>query len=100
MYKGAWANFSSACAILRVSSCHNDPVRNLCESTRATEHNIRCSNASFDISSENTATVFASSMAAFSAIFIANDVFPIDGRAAMMMRSDFWKPLVSSSRSA
>ena len=44
-----------------MSSCHSEPVRNLCESTRATEHNMRCSSASFDISSENTATVFPSS---------------------------------------
>ena len=63
-----------------MSSCHSDPVRNLCASTRATEHNMRCSSASFDISSENTATVFPSSIETFSAMFMANDVLPIDGR--------------------
>ena len=38
-------------------------------------------------------------MATFSAMFIANEVLPIEGRAAMMIKSDFWKPLVISSRS-
>ena len=32
-------------------------------------------------------------------MFSTKLVFPIDGRAAMMTRSDFWKPDVSSSRS-
>ena len=39
-------------------------------------------------------------MAAFSAMFSANEVLPIQGRPAMMMRSLRWKPAVSLSRSS
>ena len=38
-------------------------------------------------------------MAACSAMFSTRLVFPIDGRAATMTRSDFWKPEVISSSS-
>ena len=82
-----------------MSSRHSEPVRILCASTRAREQSKRSSNASRDISSEKMPTTFPSTMAAFSAMFIANAVLPIEGRAARMTRSDFCKPLVISSRS-
>ena len=58
-----------------------------------------------DISSENTpieysrSFVFAlSGIAIDSAIFIMNEVFPIDGLAARITRSDRWNPDVISSK--
>ncbi len=60
---------------------------------------MRISSASRDISSEKTPTTLPSSTAAFSAMFMAKAVLPIDGRAAMMTRSEGWKPLVSLSSS-
>ena len=44
-------------------------------------------------------TVLPASMPQCSAMFSTKLVFPIDGRAATMTRSDFWKPDVISSRS-
>ena len=44
-------------------------------------------------------TVFPASMPQCSAMFSTKLVLPIDGRAATMTRSDFWKPDVISSRS-
>ena len=49
---------------------------------------MRISSASFDISSEKTPITLPSLMAAFSAMFMANEVLPIEGRAAMMIRSE------------
>ncbi len=49
---------------------------------------MRISNASRDISSEKTPTTLPSSTAAFSAMFMARAVLPIEGRAARMTRSD------------
>ena len=60
---------------------------------------MRRNSCSFDISRLNTPTVFPAWSAAFSAMFNTRLVFPIDGRAATMTRSDFWKPDVISSRS-
>ena len=85
---GACANCSMARTTLRVSSCHKEPVRILCASTFACEQSKRNSKASRDISSEKTPTTCLSSTAAFSAMFIANAVLPIEGRAAMMTRSE------------
>ena len=53
---------------------------------------------SLDISSENIATGTFAFTAAFLAIFRAKEVFPILGRAAMIIRSDFCKPDVRLSR--
>ena len=74
-------------------------MRILCESTLAREQSRRSSSASRDISNENIPTTFRSSIEAFSAMFIAKAVLPMEGRAAMMTRSERWKPLVISSRS-
>ena len=70
------------------SSRLRKPLRSLCESTRACEESIRNTSASRDISKENTPTTFPPRTAAFSAMLMANAVFPIDGRAAMMIRSE------------
>ena len=62
---------------------------------------------SFDISSEKTPTAYSrcdggrgsperSGMAIDSAMFIMNEVFPMLGLAAMMIRSCGWKPEVNS----
>ena len=72
-------------------------------STLASEQRSRCTSDSFDISRLKTATARRSfafaRTATFSAMFIANEVFPIEGRPAMTTKSDFWKPAVISSRS-
>ena len=60
---------------------------------------MRISSASLDISSEKTPITLPSITAAFSAMFMAKAVLPIDGRAAMMIRSDGCNPLVSRSSS-
>jgi len=52
-----------------------------------------------DISIENTATAFFARSAALSAMLSANAVLPIEGRAAMTIRSDGCRPEVNSSRS-
>ena len=83
----AWVSFC-------MSSLPRKPVRSLCESTWACEASMRMSSASFDISREKTPTTLPSRMAAFSAMFMASAVLPIEGRAAMMTRSLGWKPLV------
>ena len=69
------------------SSRPREPVRSLCESTRAWEQSRRSSSASRDISREKMPTTFLSSMAAFSAMFRAKAVLPMTGRAATMMSS-------------
>ena len=51
-----------------------------------------------DISRENTATGIWWSTAALRAMFSARAVFPMDGRAARIMRSDFCHPMVMESR--
>ncbi len=63
---------------------------------------MRVSSDSFDISSENSATVLAGSSGPLSiamccATFNANDVLPMAGRAAMMISSPPCMPVVISS---
>ena len=60
---------------------------------------MRMNSCSFDISRLNMPTVLPASMPQCSAMFSTKLVLPIDGRAATMTRSDFWKPEVISSRS-
>ena len=52
-----------------------------------------------DISSEKTATGWNRRAATFHAIFIANPVLPMLGRAAKTIRLPAWRPAVSLSRS-
>ncbi len=58
-------------------------------SISASEHNTLCVNCTFDISRENMATGILDLIATFCAIFKANAVFPIEGRAARIIKSDF-----------
>ena len=58
-----------------------------------------CTRDSLLISSEKIAIEVLCSIAACCAMLSTNAVFPIDGRAAMITRSDGWNPDVSSSRS-
>ena len=81
------------------SSSRSIPLRSRCASMRASDVSMRCTRDSLLISSEKNATGTLCSMAAYCAMFSVNAVFPIDGRAATMMRSDGWKPDVISSRS-
>ena len=56
------------------------------------EESIRLTNCSLDISREKTAMVFFSFKPIFSAIFKANAVLPIPGRAAIRIRSLLPRP--------
>ncbi len=60
----------------------------------------RCASSDSDISSENSATAFSASSAAFSAKLAISADFPIDGLAARMTRLPGWKPPVTLSRSS
>ena len=74
-------------------------MRNLSELISVSAEIKRCTNCTADISSENTATGTLYSTVMFRAIVKTNAVFPIPGRAARTIMSDFWKPPVMRSRS-
>ena len=75
------------------------PVRRRELSTRAVEQRRRCTSCSRDISREKKATLrWAEEILMFLAMFNTKAVLPMDGRAATMMKSPFWKPLVRASR--
>jgi hypothetical protein len=65
----------------------------------ATLESRRRTSCSLLISRLNTPTLFFSRTAACSAMLSAKLVFPTLGRAARMIRSLFWSPVVSASRS-
>ena len=73
------------------------PVRSLWESTLATEHSIRCTSCSFDISRLKMATGMCSWTAACCAMFRQKLVLPMEGRPATTIRSDGCNPAVISS---
>jgi len=75
------------------------PVRRRCDSTFASLHISRCVTSDFDISSVKSATGFSSRTARLAAMQRPRPDFPIDGRAATMIRLPGWKPDVSLSRS-
>ena len=75
------------------------PVRSVWESTRDSMANRRFTNCSFDISREKIATVFLSFMVILCAKLSTNAVFPMDGRAAIKIRSDGCIPEVWRSKS-
>ena len=97
---GASATRAAALVMPIQSRDSRNPERSFCDSTRASQHSTRSISDCFDISSENTSTGIPWSRAAFCAQFITNDVLPIDGRAAMMMRSPGCRPAVISSNAA
>ena len=61
---------------------------------RAFAQTILCTSCSADISIVKMATVSFALSAALTAISMASAVFPIDGRPAMIMKSDGCKPEV------
>ncbi len=80
------------------------PRRSAELSTRASLHSMRSASCVELISSENTRhgqppPCSSDTVAAFCATLIANDVFPIAGRAARMMSSVGCRPAVFLSRS-
>ncbi len=82
------------------SSSLSLPVRTRCWSMRPSEDIIRIASCSPGISMENTATGTCPLIAAFSAIFMAKVVLPMEGRPAMMTRSERCRPEVLSSKSS
>ena len=64
---------------------------------RPTELIKRFASCTEVISMENTATGILSESPAYSAIFKAKDVLPMEGRPATMMRSPFCSPEVMRS---
>ena len=74
-------------------------MRRWCPSICASDDSMRRKSCSRDISRLNTPTVNPVWVPTCCAMFSASDVFPIDGRAAMMMRSPRWNPDVRLSRS-
>ena len=85
-------------ASLTQSSSERKPLLSLLESTSASVESILVASCSLDISSENTATSLLECLATFVAIFSANEVLPIPGRAASIIRSDLLRPVVIVSR--
>ena len=96
---GAFISLSQAAVSRGQSSGFSWPVRRLCDSTRASLHIIRCVTSLFDISSVKSATGISWRTARFCAMQSASADFPIDGRAARMIRLPGWKPDVSLSSS-
>ena len=83
---GAFISLSHAAVRRGQSSGFSLPVRRLCDSTRASLHIIRCVTSLFDISSVKSATGTSWRTARFCAMQSASADFPIDGRAATMIR--------------
>ena len=73
-------------------SLERRPVRSFQESTPDSAASIRSTSCWSLISSEKIPTEAPCCRAALRAISRARVVFPIDGRAARMIRSDFWNP--------
>ena len=96
---GARASFSTAWSTFGHFSARTRPLRRSSLDTRACEARKRCASSVSDISSENSATGTPASTAAYSAMFVAAALFPIDGRAASTIRLPGWNPPVSASRS-
>ena len=65
------------------------PVLSFCESTLEFMARIRLASCSFDISRENMAVVTFFLTVTYSAILRAKAVLPIDGLAAIRIRSEF-----------
>ncbi len=94
---GAWDKTPAASVIFIQSSWVMNPLLKRDESILASLLSIRNDSCSLDISRENMATAELLSTAAFFAILSAKAVFPIPGRPARIIRSDFCKPAVNSS---
>ena len=88
-----------ACDSRPQSRSPRNPPRSRCASMRASPVSMRRNSCSFDISRLKTPTVMSVLVPTCCAMFSTRLVFPIDGRAAMMTRSDGCRPDVISSRS-
>jgi hypothetical protein len=96
---GALASLSQAAVRRGQSSAASFPVRRRCDSTFASLHMRRCVTSAFDISSVKRATGVACRTARLAHVQRPRADFPIEGRAARMMRLPGWKPDVMRSRS-
>ena len=81
------------------SSSVRSPLSSFLLFTLASMAMRRLPRASFAISSEKMTTLLSSFIATFWAMFSASAVLPMDGRAAMMIRSDLCRPFSLLSRS-
>ena len=95
----ASANFDAAAVRLGKSRSPKKPSRTLCKFTRAREQSRRCTSCWLLISKLNTPRGSFSFIATCSAMFIANAVLPMLGRAAMTTISEGCRPLVRRSNS-
>ena len=99
MYIGASESGPRLSAIFDQSLSSNFPVLILLLSTIVSLDRILFTICSFDISKLNIATGTFAFVAAFAAIFSAKADFPIDGLAAINIKSELWNPAVLLSKS-
>ena len=99
MNSGALAILPAAPVSFGKSRSARKPSRTFRRFTREREHNMRNTSDSEVISRLNTPTGNLCSIATCSAMFIAREVLPMDGRAAMTIISPPCSPLVILSRS-
>ena len=100
MNSGDFASRLEASMILPQRDAGTRPLRRSSPLIDACEAMKRCASSDSDISSENSATAWSPSSAAFSQKLAISADFPIEGRAARMIRLPGWKPPVYVSRSA
>ena len=100
MNSGDFARRLDASMILPQRDGGTLPLRRSSPLIDACEAMKRWASSDSDISSENSATAFLAPSAAFSAKLAISADFPIDGRAARMIRLPGWKPPVMPSRSS
>ena len=90
----AAASFAAAAVMAGKSRSLRKPLRMLPRLTRASEQRTRCTSCCALISREKMATALPRLIAMCSAMFMANAVFPIEGRAAMTNISAPCRPSV------
>ena len=96
----AWSFRMRIALVTRLQSSSSSwPVRRRVALMRPTEEIRRMASWPADISMEKTATAFFDLMAAYSAMFSANVVLPMAGRAARITRSVGCRPAVIMSNS-
>ena len=100
MNSGDFASRFDASMIFPQRDAGTRPLRRSSPLIDACEAMKRWASSDSDISSENSATALCAPSAAFSAKLAISADFPIDGRAARMIRLPGWKPPVILSRSS
>ena len=98
-YRGMLFTLEAASTTLDHFSGPNCPFLASPDVTFASENNTRCTSSSYVISREKKAVTIYS-FETFVAIFIANDVLPMLGRAAITTRLPSCKPARVESKSA